>query len=178
MAMYRCGSTSSEGTAVSNQVLSGMTFSNDNDIGILGTMPNNGNWTQTVAAGSSIVIPEGYHAGGGVIQSDLTPQSINLKEINWSEEWANDKDVWVATGLDLNYASVFVNVETSSGGDARLRVYFYKNGNVVYHLDSHGQKGKVAGYFKNVPFDSIFVATRSGYGARRRYLNVLAFKLN
>ncbi|WP_348982924.1 hypothetical protein [Desulfosporosinus sp. FKA] len=66
---------SAEGTAVATNVLAGTTFSNDNDTGISGTMPNNGalNYTPSVSAQT---IPAGY-TSGGTVQGAQLKQNID-----------------------------------------------------------------------------------------------------
>ena len=59
---------SAEGNTIASHVLAGDTFSNEDDTGITGTMPNNGAVTNTIAsAGGTYTIPLGFHNGGGVI---------------------------------------------------------------------------------------------------------------
>ncbi len=54
-------------TAIASDVLSGKTFyAGDKDIKT-GSMTNRGAWTGSVAAGSSITIPAGYHNGSGKV---------------------------------------------------------------------------------------------------------------
>ncbi len=58
---------SAEGDAVAANVLAGKTFSNDDDTGLIGTMPNNGpSSTEVVsltAEGAEYTIQAGYHSG-------------------------------------------------------------------------------------------------------------------
>jgi hypothetical protein len=58
-----------EGDAVADDVLAGKTFSNGNDIGIIGTMPNQGQKIITPGT-ANVVIPVGYHDGTGYAQGD------------------------------------------------------------------------------------------------------------
>ena len=51
---------SAEGTASVGDVLAGKTFSNDNDTGLTGTMPNRG----TFNLGLGVSVPAGYYSGG------------------------------------------------------------------------------------------------------------------
>ena len=57
------------GDALPAEVLSGKTFTNDNGAQT-GTMTNNGAVTQTLAAGASYTIPEGYHNGSGTVTAN------------------------------------------------------------------------------------------------------------
>lgn len=67
---------SAEGNASVEHVLAGKTFSNDDDTGLEGSMPNNGNQTATLSiSGSSKpikTIPAGYTTGG-TITAQLSP---------------------------------------------------------------------------------------------------------
>lgn len=68
--MYRSvlsGGGAATGDAVAADVLTGKTFSNAQATGISGTMPNNGAVSQTINAGESYTIPEGYHNGNGTV---------------------------------------------------------------------------------------------------------------
>lgn len=55
------------GDAVAANVLAGKTFSNASGIDKVGTMPNRGAVSQTIGAGQSYTIPDGYHNGNGVV---------------------------------------------------------------------------------------------------------------
>ncbi len=55
------------GNASASQVLSGATFTSSNGLRGEGTMANNGAWSTTVNAGSSVTIPAGYHNGSGKV---------------------------------------------------------------------------------------------------------------
>lgn len=56
------------GDALPAEVLSGKTFTNDNGAQT-GTMTNNGAVSQTISAGQSYTIPEGYHDGNGTVSA-------------------------------------------------------------------------------------------------------------
>lgn len=59
---------SAEGDADVSHVLATKKFSNDNDTGLIGLMPNNGAVTNTItSAGGTYTIPLGYHNGLGVV---------------------------------------------------------------------------------------------------------------
>lgn len=73
------GATPTGGDALPAEVLAGKTFTNDNGAQT-GTMVNNGAVSQTLNAGQSYTIPEGYHNGNGIITAsalDLT-DSVEL----------------------------------------------------------------------------------------------------
>lgn len=63
---------SAEGNATAENVLADKKFSNDNDTGITGTMPNNGRLETTLTThGATYNIPSGYTSGGQV-QTNIT----------------------------------------------------------------------------------------------------------
>jgi hypothetical protein len=59
------------GNAVEADVLSGKTFSNDSGTGKIGTMPNRGAVSQSLAVNGSYTIPQGYHNGAGQITQSI-----------------------------------------------------------------------------------------------------------
>ncbi|MHB8790199.1 MAG: fibrobacter succinogenes major paralogous domain-containing protein [Desulfobulbaceae bacterium] len=65
------------GDAVTADVLAGKTFSNKDDVGLTGTMPDNGGMTFTPGTADQN-LPEGYHNGSGVVKGDagLVPENI------------------------------------------------------------------------------------------------------
>lgn len=61
----------SSGNAVETDVLSGKTFSNDSGTGKVGTMPNRGAVSQSLAINGSYTIPQGYHNGAGQVTQSV-----------------------------------------------------------------------------------------------------------
>ena len=60
-------------TGVAADLLTGKTMNNEDGINILGTMPNRGAVSNTIANnGGTYTIPDGYHNGGGVITAAIT----------------------------------------------------------------------------------------------------------
>jgi len=70
------GGVTPTGDAVVSDVLSGKTFSNANNVGLTGTMTNNGAVTQTIQPGGSYTIPAGYHNGSGTVSAENSPVTI------------------------------------------------------------------------------------------------------
>lgn len=63
---------SAEGDTIESNVLAGKKFSNDNDTGLIGTMPNNGALNSTIStAGGTYTIPLGYTSGGIITAPSL-----------------------------------------------------------------------------------------------------------
>ena len=68
----------SEGDAIASEILEGKTFSNKDEVGVAGTMVNNG--AITFDPGISYqTIPEGYHNGSGTVKGDANLVSGNIK---------------------------------------------------------------------------------------------------
>ncbi len=60
---------SAEGDAVAGDVLDGKIFSNDEDTGIEGTMPNRGTVSTEISAkATEVTIAQGYHSGSGKVK--------------------------------------------------------------------------------------------------------------
>ena len=84
-AVVQSGGGAAVGDATAADVLTGKTFSGAVGSGVAGTMPNNGAVTQTVSAGQSYTIPEGYHNGlgsvtgaGGSYDTSFVPTGANM----------------------------------------------------------------------------------------------------
>lgn len=83
----------SSGNASPAQVLSGYIFSNAENIGISGTMPNKGAITASLNAGGSYTIPAGYHNGSGkVTANSLAGQTAGTAA---AADIASGKTAWV-----------------------------------------------------------------------------------
>lgn len=126
------GAAGTGGDAVAADVLSGKTFTNDYGPQT-GSMTNNGAVTQTLAAGASYTIPEGYHDGHGTVSasaySNCTPirmlasgQSVELTGVNVGDmilvirqaSSSTTSFVTASTGLtSLGYAEL----QLGAGGD-------------------------------------------------------------
>jgi hypothetical protein len=64
---------SPEGDAIAGDVLAGKTFSNDEDIGLTGTMPNRGAVDVTLTSeGQEYTVTAGYHSGLGKVKAAIT----------------------------------------------------------------------------------------------------------
>lgn len=69
-----------EGTAVPADVLSGRTFTNDDDT-FMGTMTNNGNVDINVENGDTYTIPWGFHAGSGTVKPVFKAEVLNTQHM-------------------------------------------------------------------------------------------------
>lgn len=119
--------------AVVGDVLSGKKFYAGDKIIKAGTMANRGAWSSSVAPGSSVAIPQGYHNGNGTVAasgirhvtfyasgstptvyfssklpysvySKLTLNNIVVEPNNWYVRWGNDGEQGAhATALNKQY---------------------------------------------------------------------------
>ena len=105
------------GTATASQILSGRTAWVKGQK-VMGTMPNRGAVTQTLNAGGSYTIPEGYHNGSGKITaaslSSQTPGTATAAQILAGQTaWVNGKKI---TGTMVNRGElVWDNVDANGG---------------------------------------------------------------
>lgn len=115
---------SAEGDAAAENVLAEKKFSNDNGIGISGTMPNNGaiNITQT-SSGEVTNIPAGYTAGGKVT-NNITIESLGGKRWASSTATANSTGILTVNGLEFEPSIIFARSTTSP--DSVLDMILYK----------------------------------------------------
>ena len=68
---------SAEGDVVASEVLAGKKFSNDNDTGLVGAMPNNGALNKVLALNETFNLPPGYYSGGKITQNIPNNGAIN-----------------------------------------------------------------------------------------------------
>lgn len=125
----------SAGNATPEHVLAGKTFSNDNDTGITGTMPNRGAVSYIITTqGGEYKIPEGYHNGNGVIAAsfdNLTPENVRYNvniggiigtlDLKYRRLFLNDfddEDVDVVLGSILAHETKYVNISVPAGRKA------------------------------------------------------------
>lgn len=67
-ARYNAGvAATKKGNAGTGHVLSGITFTSANGVGLSGTMANRGAWTSATSGSGNVAIPAGYHNGSGYV---------------------------------------------------------------------------------------------------------------
>mgnify|MGYP002570284762 CR=1 FL=1 len=86
------------GNVAVGDVLAGKTFSNSREVGLTGTMANNGALNGTVIAGQSYNIPAGYHNGSGKITgaslASQTPGNASAEDIKAGKiAWVNGQAI-------------------------------------------------------------------------------------
>ena len=80
---------SAEGNVGAEHVLAGYTFSNDDDTGLVGSMPNNTGTNKELSLNETWVIPKGYHDGNGRVTQNIP----NNGAINASLNCGQSKDI-------------------------------------------------------------------------------------
>ena len=143
--IYAC--SSGDGDATANRILSGKTAWVKGKK-VTGTMPNRGAVSQTLNAGGSYTIPEGYHNGSGKITasslSSQTQANATASQIlSGRTAWVNGSKV---TGTMANRGNL--NWKPSNGTTYTVPAGYYSGGT----LDSTSayNNGYVAGYQNSV----------------------------
>lgn len=80
---------SAEGNVDAEHVLAGYTFSNDDDTGLVGSMPNNTGTNKELSLNETWGIPKGYHDGNGRVTQNI----LNNGAINASLNCGQSKDI-------------------------------------------------------------------------------------
>jgi hypothetical protein len=117
---------SAEGNTIAAHVLAGDTFSNDNDTGLIGTMPNKGAVTQALAINGAYTIPAGYHNGLGVVNQSITTKAAATFNPSTSaqtiaaNQYLNGVQTIAATTGSANVAQVLSGYTFNSGNGIGL----------------------------------------------------------
>lgn len=112
------GATPTGGDALPAEVLAGKTFTNDNGAQT-GTMVNRGAVSQTLSAGQSYTIPEGYHNGSGIVTAASISPTLD-QSLQTLGEAANTRNITVTLTSTKNTFAYFstdtlVRAYTASG---------------------------------------------------------------
>lgn len=123
---YDAGVTATKkGTATAENVLTGKTFTNSNDVNMEGTMTNNGTKTASLNCGESYTILEGYHSGSGkVTANSLASQTDGT---------ATASDILLNKTAYVNGVKLTGSMKSNPAGDTELvcgQVYSIPSG---YH---------------------------------------------
>lgn len=124
------GVGSDELTATVAQILSGytaVTKDSDDEIGT-GTMPNRGAVSQTLNAGGTYTIPQGYHNGNGQVSANSLGSQTQANAV--AANLTSGKTAWVNGKL-----------VTGNGGDNQT---FYNNGHSVGYAEGQASMPKTA----------------------------------
>lgn len=109
-------------------MLAGKTFTNNSGVGIAGTMPNNGAWSNTPTTQGKVTIPAGYHNGSGYVDTTTIKSKFVIPSIlhNRNGERGNDhlanttvtinvKDYTKLTVGSVNQGDNNCSIKTDSG---------------------------------------------------------------
>lgn len=152
------GGASTGGDAIASEVLSGKTFTNDNGPQT-GTMTNNGAVSQTLGAGESYTIPEGYHNGSGVV----TAKSVTkLSQVAFTR--SSDPSICTAdiSSLYSDYQNITIDnivcqlYSTSVGSVIQLSTFTYTYDSLTGVITIEGDPSAVFTTGGNTKFD-IFI---------------------
>lgn len=72
--------------ATAGDVLSGKKFYARDKVIKAGSMANNGAWSSSLAPGGSVVVPQGYHNGGGRVSAKAL-KMVTMNVANWPHEY-------------------------------------------------------------------------------------------
>jgi hypothetical protein len=144
---YNTGSRIS-GDVQANEVLEGKTFSSDNGVNLIGTMPNIGSVSRELLPGGSFIIPEGYHNGSGIISGKENTEifvpntrstSIDMGETN-TYRYVNTSGIpnsntgtFTANSrnasLDMGETNTYRYVNTNNVPNSNTSTYTFSSGN-------------------------------------------------
>ncbi|MFL0165583.1 hypothetical protein [Candidatus Clostridium helianthi] len=140
---------SAEGDADVSHVLATKKFSNDNDTGLVGTMPNNGAIVQSLPINGSYTIPKGYHDGTGKVTQSIPTKagttinpSTSQQVIPAGQYLSGDQTIVAITGTATDadvvagktYNSAAGILRTGSATIASLGGRQFKSGSFVGNL--------------------------------------------
>lgn len=146
---------STAGTASSAEVLTGYTFSNANEVGINGAMPNRGAMSQVLNCGDSYTILEGYHNGSGKITTNSLASQTQATAI--ATNITSGKTAYVngikITGTGADNTTNYNNGYNAGvvAADARVNTASanYKGGYNAGYAAGSGSRGRVYKAFLN-----------------------------
>lgn len=72
--------------ATAGDVLPGKKFYAGDKVVKTGSMANNGAWSSSIAPGGSVVVPQGYHNGGGGVSAPSL-KTVTVTMASYSEYW-------------------------------------------------------------------------------------------
>lgn len=124
---------SAEGDVLVSHVLAGKTFSNDDDTGLVGTMPNNGAVTITPSMADQ-AIPAGYHNGSGKVTAVSYTAGNNDYYVDPTIHIANTFTYTEKTAVAIQFSGtlrISFDLQGDSNHAQPARAQIYKNGTAV-----------------------------------------------
>lgn len=86
--------------ATAGDVLSGKKFYARDKVIKAGSMANNGAWSSSLAPGGSVVVPQGYHNGGGRVSAKAL-KKVGMNVAGWPHESSTMEWYYTLTGGTL-----------------------------------------------------------------------------
>ena len=162
---------SAEGNVDAEHVLAGYTFSNDDDTGLVGSMPNNTGTNKELSLNETWVIPKGYHDGNGRVTQNI----LNNGAINASLNCGQSKDIPAGYTNGGRITANSLASQTPANADASTIIAGRKawvNGVLVNGLASITSLG---GYKIATGITTLTVGDVNGYGGTYIELSNLGF---
>ena len=133
--------------ATTGDVLSGKKFYAGDKVIKAGSMANNGAWSSSLAPGGSVVVPQGYHNGGGRVSAEAL-KTVSMNVATWPHEYPAMEWNYTLTGGTL------VGIASLDGG------FGEGNSNIVDSI--------------RIAENTIYVANRQG-GFPNRYITLIYY---
>ena len=131
---------SAEGNVDAEHVLAGYTFSNDDDTGLVGSMPNNTGTNKELSLNETWVIPKGYHDGNGRVTQNIP----NNGAINASLNCGQSKDIPAGYTNGGRITANSLASQTPANADASTIIAgrnAWVNGNLINGIATIGSLG-------------------------------------
>ena len=131
---------SAEGNVGAEHVLAGYTFSNDDDTGLVGSMPNNTGTNKELSLNETWVIPKGYHDGNGRVTQNI----LNNGAINASLNCGQSKDIPAGYTNGGRITANSLASQTPANADASTIIAgrnAWVNGNLINGIATIGSLG-------------------------------------
>ena len=131
---------SAEGNVDAEHVLAGYTFSNDDDTGLVGSMPNNTGTNKELSLNETWVIPKGYHDGNGRVTQNI----LNNGAINASLNCGQSKDIPAGYTNGGRITANSLASQTPANADASTIIAgrnAWVNGNLINGIATIGSLG-------------------------------------
>lgn len=158
------GGTAPTGDAVASDVLTGKTFSNANEVGVSGTMPNNGAVSGVATPSQPYTIPAGYHNGSGIVTSSAASFIGDNKYLIMSStvsvnDYTDDTAVSLAMGgsnvFNVSNKSQIVHSQQTSSRAALVGI----KGDIVTDLSSQASINNVPTTIDISSYDYIIITS-------------------
>ena len=131
---------SAEGNVGAEHVLAGYTFSNDDDTGLVGAMPNNTGTNKELSLNETWVIPKGYHDGNGRVTQNIPNNGAMNANLNCGQS----KDIPAGYTNGGRITANSLASQTPANADASTIIAgrnAWVNGNLINGIATIGSLG-------------------------------------